>query len=728
MDIKRIINSIFGYAPNKTQEPFSEKRKEPKPRQQEAFDEVPRYPPFSRGLPVVSGKRLIHDQMELVMRIKQAAGVGDDLFESHYLSVIHRYVEYVHLLPASERHHHRGAGGLLRHGLEVAHYALQLSDTVLWSQNEPPSIRSKLKPRWRLACFCAALAHDLGKPISDVEVINRDGSQTWNPFGETLVEWANRNGIDRVFLRWRESRHRRHETLTPLICERIIGKDTFFYLSEGQPDILKDLMESVVGAGNHKINHIARIVSESDSESVAKDLREMRLSGDADYGVPVERHLIDAMRSQIKGGHWEINKPGSIVWHLKEGLFLLWPKAAHSCRTILSKQGVPGIPSDPDTIAEILLERGLAEYFTPDATTKHSLWQIKPEVGSFSASITVLKLASIEMLIDPPPPVANGYVVNAAEPEPKTASPQENATSKSGGSQNTKDTTPKDAPQTKHQDSTKPTSLAVTQSTDTTPPSQPFDGLSPGAWLEKQGRFARVLNAIASDIATGKSKLGDRAEILSADAIAIKWPEGVIGYGWEPGELIQRGIEEGLLIGDTMKRMKEQMLTLKSMNDARALRISGTHAQAFIAHVKSSPPAKAPAQTTSGKSPPNTPAPEPAPAPVTKKTDPAKSMPSVTKSDQAIAPPQEQANGNELAKTIREHIESALKQPSPPFRVYQDSDTRKADHDDLYAWISEKTGETSKRKINIAILELGMTMTQRVDDGGRKKTVINLTN
>lgn len=709
MDFKNLFSSLLGHRPSHSREPFTEPRGT-RSRQNEAFDDVPRYPPFSRGLPVVSGKRLVNDQMELITRIKQAAGVGDDLFTSQYLSVIHRYVDYVHLLPASERHHHRGAGGLLRHGLEVAHYALQLSDTVLWSQNEPPSIRSKLKPRWRLACFCAALAHDLGKPVSDVEVVNRDGTQIWNPFGETLVEWSNRNEIDRVFLRWRETRHRRHETLTPLICERIIGKDIFFYLSEGQPDILKDLMESVVGAGNHKINHIARIVAQSDSESVAKDLREMRLSGDADYGVPVERHLIDAMRSQIKSGQWEINKPGSMVWHLSEGLFLVWPKAAHSCRTLLNKQGVPGIPTDPDTIAEILLERGLAEYCTPNEGSKHNLWHIKPEVGTASVITPALKLASAELLIDPPPPIAHGSVVNPSEPKDKedvspTKTGEKEASTSSSVTNNeptSESSTRKNAAKTTPQTGTHPNEGDV--------PSDPFDGKEPEDWLEKQGKFSRFLKAIASDIANGKSKWGERAVVLEAEAIAIKWPESVEGYGFEPGDLLQRGITEGLVIADQMERMKKQMFTCKDLNGSRALRIAGTPAIAFIAVAKAPPKNKTQQERI------DTPAPKPHEE---KKTH---HNPNPAPPHKAPPPPDNTASTED---TVRKLIEDGLKMSPPAFRIYQDGNVRQADYEDFFAWLSEKTGEKTKKSINGMILSLGFSLAVNKD---QKRMVVNLSN
>ena len=47
-----------------------------------------------------------------------ALSLPDDLDQTIVAPVIARYVAFSHLLPASESHHHRGAGGLFRHGLE----------------------------------------------------------------------------------------------------------------------------------------------------------------------------------------------------------------------------------------------------------------------------------------------------------------------------------------------------------------------------------------------------------------------------------------------------------------------------------------------------------------------------------------------------------------------------------------------------------------------------------
>ncbi|NMS58705.1 MobH family relaxase, partial [Vibrio parahaemolyticus] len=132
------------------------------------------------------------------------------------LPVIQRYAAFVHLLPASESHHHRGAGGLFRHGLEVAFWAAQASESVIFSIEGTPRERRDNEPRWRLASCFSGLLHDVGKPLSDVSITDKDGSITWNPYSESLHDWAHRHEIDRYFIRWRDKRHKRHEQFSLL--------------------------------------------------------------------------------------------------------------------------------------------------------------------------------------------------------------------------------------------------------------------------------------------------------------------------------------------------------------------------------------------------------------------------------------------------------------------------------------------------------------------------------
>ena len=93
-----------------------------------------------------------------------------------------------------------------------------------------PRERKGQELRWRLAVCFAGLLHDIGKPVSDMAVVDRQGEQTWNPCDENLTDWAAQNGVDRYFLRWRENRHKRHEQFSALVIERVLTRASRTYL------------------------------------------------------------------------------------------------------------------------------------------------------------------------------------------------------------------------------------------------------------------------------------------------------------------------------------------------------------------------------------------------------------------------------------------------------------------------------------------------------------------
>ncbi|MFA7098079.1 MAG: TraI domain-containing protein, partial [Gammaproteobacteria bacterium] len=141
-------------------------------------------------------EQLLETQRELLERIANTAIATPEIIERHYLPAIQRFASFAHLLPASQSHHHRGAGGLLRHSLEVGLWALQSADRVLLDAAKTPSRRREMEPRWQLAVFLAALCHDAGKPVTDLSVTDRDRAAIWKPIKEDLYAWAARNEID----------------------------------------------------------------------------------------------------------------------------------------------------------------------------------------------------------------------------------------------------------------------------------------------------------------------------------------------------------------------------------------------------------------------------------------------------------------------------------------------------------------------------------------------------
>jgi conjugal transfer pilus assembly protein TraI len=389
--INRLGNRLFG------QRPALSTVQSPPPE-----EEIPRYPPFMKGLPAAPVERILASQVELIKAIEHALTLPDDLYQTIAAPVIARYAAFSHLLPASESHHHRGAGGLFRHGLEVAHWATQAAQGSLFATHATPRERKEQELRWRLAVCFAGLLHDIGKPVSDIAVVDREGKQLWNPCEENLTDWASQHGIDRYFLRWRENRHKRHEQFSALVIERVLTRASRTYLLASGPDIMQAMLEAIHGLDRGA--KLYELVMTADRKSVERDLKAHYHTVDSAMGMPVEKYLFDAMRRLIKSGHWLANEKGARIWRFKEGIHIVWRTGAQDIVDLLAKDKVPGIPRDEDTLADILIERGLAIPKTLPDGRHYRYWRMQPQ--GLDVVLYMLRLASTELIYSNEPPVA----------------------------------------------------------------------------------------------------------------------------------------------------------------------------------------------------------------------------------------------------------------------------------------------------------------------------------
>lgn len=377
-----------------------------------ADEEIPRYPPFAKGLPAASVARILATQVELTEALRHTLALPERDFQTIVLPVVERYAAFTHLLPASEAHHHRGAGGLFRHGLEVAYWAALASEGVVFGAGATPRERKEQEPRWRLAVCLAGLLHDIGKPVSDLSVLDRDGRSQWNPYLENLTEWAENNGVDRYFLRWRDKRHQRHEQFSVLVAERVLTPQCLSYLTQPGPEIMQAMLEAIAGVEQGGMFH--RLVLEADRKSVERDLRAHHIPADVGLGVPVEKYLLDAMRRLIREGKWTANQRGARIWRFADGLHLVWKTAAQEIGELLARDKVPGIPRDPDTLADILIERNLAVPRSTAEGRTYRYWRMAP-VG-LDIALYMLRLASPELIYAGEPPiVVEGRVLDETE-------------------------------------------------------------------------------------------------------------------------------------------------------------------------------------------------------------------------------------------------------------------------------------------------------------------------
>jgi hypothetical protein len=141
----------------------------------------------------------------------------------------------------------------------------------LFATQATPRERKEQELRWRLAVCFAGLLHDIGKPVSDIAVVDRQGEHTWNPCDENLTDWAAQNGIDRYFLRWRENRHKRHEQFSALVIERVLTRASRTYLLAPGPDIMQAMLETIHGLDRGA--KLSELVMAADRQSAERDLK-----------------------------------------------------------------------------------------------------------------------------------------------------------------------------------------------------------------------------------------------------------------------------------------------------------------------------------------------------------------------------------------------------------------------------------------------------------------------
>lgn len=407
--LKKSVQFLWGSSPQEEASAQKQQRRVPLTNLEDS--DIPRYPPFAKGLPATEVSRVLATQGELIERIRYGLGISLDDFNRLLLPVLENYAAFVHLLPASEAHHHRGAGGLFRHGLEAAFAAAQASDGVIFAIDGTPRQRRDNEPRWRLASTIAGLLHDVGKPLSDMSITNKDGTLTWNPYTEFLHDWTTRNKVDRYFLRWRDRRHKRHEQFSLLTVDRIIPVATREYIAEPGPKIMEALLEAV--SGTSISNPVTKLMMFADKESVQRDLKQSRLNVDEfAYGVPVERYVFDAIRRLVNTGRWTVNEKGAKVWYLHQGVFIAWRNLG-DLYAIIDQDKIPGIPRDPDTLADILIERGFAiqnKVTEEGGEATYRYWEVAPD--GLGASMLMLRFDSHELVFTSEPPAPAAGTVN----------------------------------------------------------------------------------------------------------------------------------------------------------------------------------------------------------------------------------------------------------------------------------------------------------------------------
>ena len=336
-----------------------------------------RWPPFPRAVQVLSPKHLIDAQAELVRNLCSAIPLSDAEVELYLMPVVWNLACFVHLLPASAHHHHRGLGGLFGHSLETAIFASQTAKNKIFDFKARPEDAYMNKARWILACALAGLMHDVGKAVLDIRVYSDQG--TWHPTKGSITEWCRAKGIEAYYVAMNEDReHNKHEQASLAYARVLIPRRTYLYLSQtGNSRIEEELHAAINGQREGCL--VGEILGEADQLSVKLDERRQGTIDPRDKLVttPLADAIVKAMRVLIKEGTWTINAQNARLWLTTQGCFIDWSDVSDITK-VLAADNVRSVPHDNGAMAGMLLTEGLIEAAPGIVSPDERFWPVCP--------------------------------------------------------------------------------------------------------------------------------------------------------------------------------------------------------------------------------------------------------------------------------------------------------------------------------------------------------------
>ncbi|MBL4868489.1 MAG: TraI domain-containing protein [Pseudomonadales bacterium] len=312
---------------------------------------------------VTSGKVLLEvpSRTSLVLKIKRSFSITEDVWENHYLYAIEEFAELVQGVPASEIHHHSEEGGLIDHTLEALHAGVRIAQGYMLPPNAEPEDIATGADRWRFGAFIAILAHDIGKVVTDIEVVYREGKgdfQKWHPWYGNLPMGA--EYTYRYKHRANNSKVAKsiHEKAAMSLLPRLLTKKAAQWMFE-DTELLAQLFSTVTHS-TFGGQAIAEIVRTADSASVGRNLGvNTGVKTDHSYAVPLHEKLMVSLRKLINDGELKKNKPGAAIWVTESETWVVSKTTMEAVRAQLINEGHTGLPKNVVRLFEVLRDHEL---------------------------------------------------------------------------------------------------------------------------------------------------------------------------------------------------------------------------------------------------------------------------------------------------------------------------------------------------------------------------------
>ncbi|MCQ9422344.1 TraI domain-containing protein [Pseudomonas sp. LJDD11] len=337
----------------------------------------------------------------ILEHIWQKTCLSREQFQRLYMEPIQRFAQMVQQIPASQNHHHAYPGGMLDHGLEIVAYALKLRQSYLLPLGAAPEAQAAQADVWTAAIAYAALLHDLGKIVVDVDVI-LEGGQPWYPWhGAISADYRIRYRTEREY--------RLHGAAAGLVYMQILPAHVLDWLCAVR-EVWTPFIFLLAGQYEHA-GILGELVVQADRASVAQELG---ANPDRAARAPIsslQRQLVDALRLLVTE-QLKLNESGAADgWLTQDALWLVSKTVADKLRAHLLAQGTEGIPASNPTLFNLLQDQGL---ILPNESGK-AIWKATVTGGSWQQTLTFIKLSPVLIWADTERPAVFSGAVTPGE-------------------------------------------------------------------------------------------------------------------------------------------------------------------------------------------------------------------------------------------------------------------------------------------------------------------------
>lgn len=242
------------------------------------------YPSRPSGIKVFNEQSILSLYRDKLYTIQMMLAISDSdikdeahSFTNLILKPLVEFIRWVHLLPASENHHHNGIGGLFSHSLDVGLLSLK---NAYHSEIRPIGYQDEEVIRrsvYLYAAFICGLVHDAGK-VYDVDIVSLNLSKPskWVPGKQSLLDWALEQNVTEYEVIWRPRIHNQHNVWSAVFLERILNETCQAFLGTVSKERVYSIMLESLNFYNDGNDLLSRCVRKADYYSTGTDLNVIR--------------------------------------------------------------------------------------------------------------------------------------------------------------------------------------------------------------------------------------------------------------------------------------------------------------------------------------------------------------------------------------------------------------------------------------------------------------------